>query len=245
MEIPFQLIFSFCYVYFLYWYSEQIDMDHWNNGIIGWMPWRYGYFLGVIILCCFIAQGLGFLIGIMCVNSFSMAIILSSTVLLFQFLFSGFFVKIMNMNVFTDKITYLSFVRFGFESLLIILYGNDRCKDQSKSAIMFTFNLHDDDLLKDVLWIVGHLIATRLLAFFLLLKLVNPTHILTTGRIFSLLFDTLVPKCKMILRLLGKCLFIFVKIFAVIFLIQMIIGVSFIIRNQIYQDDQHQNNSQT
>lgn len=228
MEIPFQLIFSFCYTYFLYWYSNQIDMNDWYDGIFGWMPWRYGYFLGVIILSCFIAQGLGFLIGIICVNSFPMAIILSSTVLLFQFLFSGFFVRIADMHSFTKGITYLSFVRFSFESLLTILYGENRCKYPSKSAIMFTFSLDDDNLLRNLFWILGHLIATRILAFILLLKLANP-KIISTSLSCTFLFDSILPRIKQTRRYLGKFVFIFAKLFAVLFAIHLVIGASVLI----------------
>lgn len=228
MEIPFQLIFSFCYVYFLYWYSGQIDMDNWYNGFFGWMSWRYGYFLGVTVLSCFIAQGLGFLIGIICVNSFSMAIILSSTVLLFQFLFSGFFVRINDMNALTQWITYLSFVRFSFESLLTILYGNERCSSPLKSGIMFTFNLHDNKLPNDLWSILGHLIATRILAFIFLLKLSNP-NIISTSLNCSCLFNVILPKCKLTGRYIGKCLFIFLKIFGIFLLVNFIVGVCFLI----------------
>lgn len=232
MEIPFQLIFSFCYTYFLYWFSNQIDMDHWYSGIFGWMPWRYGNFVGVIILSCFIAQGLGFLIGIICVDSFPMAIILSSTVLLFQFLFSGFFVRIQEMHAVTKHITHLSFIRFSFESLLIILYGENRCQSPLKSAIMFTFNLDSDNLLRNVLWIVGHLIATRILAFILLLKLANP-NIISTTLSCPLLFDSILSKVKQTRRNLGKFLFVFLKIFAVIFALHIIVGTSLMIKNAL------------
>ncbi len=169
MEIPIQLLFSFCFVSFLYWYSKQIDIT-----------WRYNCFLAVTIVSGFIAQGFGFLIGVLCVNSFSMAIILSSTVLLFQFLFSGFFVKILQMGEYTSWITYFSFVRFSFESLLIILYGENRCKSQSESSIMYAFNLKDDNLISNTFWILCHLFATRILAFFLLRNLADETSIFTT-----------------------------------------------------------------
>lgn len=204
VSINFLLLLSLLFV--LVQYSEQIDMNDWYDGLFGWMPWRYGYFLGVTVLSCFIAQGLGFLIGIICVNSFSVAIIMSSTVLLFQFLFSGFFVRIMDMNAMTKWITYLSFVRFSFESLLTILYGEDRCTSLQKSAIMFTFNLQDDNLLTNLFWILGHLIATRILAFILLLKLANP-NIITSGRSCLLLFDKILSKCKRTRSCFGNCLF--------------------------------------
>lgn len=229
MEIPFQLIFSFCYVYFLYWYSKQIDMDHWYNGIIGYMHWRYGYFMGILVLSCFIAQGLGFLIGIICVNNFSMAIILSSTVLLFQVLFSGFFVKISDMSAVTGTITYSSFVRFSFDSLLIILYGKDRCRSPLKSSIMYSFSLDDKDLLTNVMWLLGHLIVVRILAFIFLLKLGNPM----VGCSCSYLFDRMLPKLHQVKRFFGDCLFLFLKIFAIIFMLQLIIAASIVIKNQV------------
>ncbi|KAJ6649141.1 ATP-binding cassette subfamily G member 4 [Pseudolycoriella hygida] len=203
MEIPFQLVFSYCYVYFLYWYSEQIGMDEFYNGIFGFTHWRYQYFMGMQLLACFIAQGIGFMIGVICVNNFTMAIILSSTILLFQALFSGFFVKVADMNIVTETITYSSFVRFTFESLLIILYGKDRCTDGKKSATMFKFSLSDDDLFPNAMWVVGHLIGVRLLAFVVLFKLSNP-RAFSIGLNCSCLFDGMGPKLKQTKRFFGS-----------------------------------------
>lgn len=243
MEIPFQLIFSFCYVYFLYWYSQQIGMDEWYGGCLGYMSWRYSYFLLVTILSCFIAQGMGFLIGIICVNSFTMAIILSSTVLLFLFLFSGFFVKTMDMNIYTEWITYMSFIRFSFESLLIIIYGEDRCEFlpntqiPAKSAILFTFDLHDQDLIANLYWLIGHLIFTRFLALILLKNLANPKFI-RSSLSCSYIFNKILPKVREAMKRLGKCIFLWIKIMAVIFAIQIVVGIVISIKNEAIKSSQ-------
>jgi len=225
VEIPCQLLFTFCYVYFLYWYSQQGDPDthFWYSGFFGFMSWRYAYFLGVNILCCFIAQGLGFLIGGLCVNSFSMRITLSSIVLLFSLLFSGFFVKLSVMNTFTKLITYLSFIRFSFESLLIIIYGKNRC-GSSGSIVELAYNLKDEDLASNFYWLLGHLIVIRILAY-LMLRNLGDRKFFKLPRSFPFLFDKFLPWYRKVQMKIGTMTFVLVKLGLVLFAIHVIVGI--------------------
>lgn len=164
-EIPLQIIFPSIFVYFLYWYSHQIGMEYWYNGIF--MSGRYLNFLSTTILCCLIAQGLGFLIGILCVRSFNISIIVSSSVLLFLFLFSGFFVKRSDMGESVAVITDFSFVRYGLEALLLIIYGNSRCVKPESSSVLEIFGLNDGDFSIKISMLIAHLLVIRFLAFLL------------------------------------------------------------------------------
>ncbi|CAL8109575.1 unnamed protein product [Orchesella dallaii] len=173
-EIPFQIIFPALYVYFIYGYTNQPGMDTWYDGMVGFMSTRYRDFLLVTITCCFIAQGLGFLIGILCVRSFNISIIVSSSLLLFLFLFSGFFVKRVEMNESVSWITYFSFVRFGNEAILLAIYGSDRCTQPKASSILLRFDLKDEDFKYNLLALVMHLIVIRVVAFLVLTVMANP-----------------------------------------------------------------------
>lgn len=63
-------------------------------------------------------------------------------------------------------LTYFSFVRFGLESLLIIIYGDARCTSPRQSSVLVIFDIEDDSLLAFNIWmLVAHLAATRFLAF--------------------------------------------------------------------------------
>ena len=57
---------------------------------------------------------MGFLIGAVFTTNFNIFIFISTIVMLFNFLFSGFFVKIKDMGD-AALITNLSFIRFSFE----------------------------------------------------------------------------------------------------------------------------------
>lgn len=57
---------------------------------------------------------MGFLIGAVFTTNFNIFIFISTIVMLFNFLFSGFFVKIKDMGD-AVLITNLSFIRFSFE----------------------------------------------------------------------------------------------------------------------------------
>lgn len=169
VEIPLQLIFPFFYCYFLFWYSKQPGMDKWYNGIVGFMSERYRLYFIATTLSCFIAQGFGFLIGIICVRSFNIAIISSSTVLLFLFLFSGFFVRINQMGLAAFVITFFSYIRFGFEVVLISIFGFDRCTGKLPHSFVFnTFTLDDGDVPFNLIMLLNHLVLIRLIALFVL-----------------------------------------------------------------------------
>lgn len=235
VEIPLQTLFPFCYVYFLYWYSQQPGMDEWYGGLFGFMSWRYAYFLGITILSCFVAQGLGFLIGITCVNSFSMAIIVSSSVLLFLFLFSGFFVMTSQMSAFSQFITYFSFIRFSFESILVILYGHDRCsmlpetQILRKSAILSRFDLGDKELVSNCCWLVCHLVVSRILALILLKKMADPKFMQMPSFKCSFLLDRILPRWLEARVKTSKLMFFAVRIFLIMFLIHIVFGIVLLI----------------
>lgn len=201
-------------------------MDDWHGGFFGFMSWRYACFLSITILSCFIAQGLGFLIGITCVNSFSMAIIVSSSVLLFLFLFSGFFVMTSQMNAFSQFITYFSFIRFSFESIIVILYGHDRC---TESAILSRFNLDDKDLVANCYWLVSHLVVSRIFAFILLKKLAEPKFMKMSSFKCSFLLNRILPRFREARIKTGKLMFYVVRIIFIIFFIHVVIGIVYLI----------------
>jgi hypothetical protein len=85
------------------------------------------------------------------------------------------------MSYIAQILTDLSFVRFSFEGLMIILYGLERCNktiifngtviigNQTKSVVMEEFDLQDDDLwAKDLTLLVFNLFFWRILAYFAL-----------------------------------------------------------------------------
>lgn len=227
MEIPLQLLFPFFYTYFLYWYSKQIGFDYWYSGLLGFMSLRYTVFLTITILSCFIAQGLGFLIGILCVRSFNITIIVSSSILLFLFLFSGFFVKTDQMSPYVEWITYISFIRFSFESIIILIYGRGRCVKPFESSVLYIFNLKDENLITNIYWLIGHLLCIRIIAFIALKKIGDP-NFLKPGRILKKIVNlniTICEKSPDYLKRIGRYIFCLVKCCLILWAAQFLIGV--------------------
>ena len=69
---------------------------------------------------------MGFLIGALFTTNFNISIFVATIVMLFNFLFSGFFVRIKDMGQ-ASIITNLSFIRYSFESIMLVIYGFERC----------------------------------------------------------------------------------------------------------------------
>jgi hypothetical protein len=184
-EIPIQLLFPYLYTWLLYAMTDQIGMNKWYYGIPGFWNYRFGYFVVFTELTAFISQGIAFCIGIIFIDDLTVSIFVSSSLLLLLFLFSGFFIKISQMSYIAHTVTHLSFVRFSFEGLMIILYGLERCKEtiitnnglngtvivqnQTKPVVMEEFDLQNDDLwAKDFTLLFVNLFFWRILAYVVL-----------------------------------------------------------------------------
>lgn len=75
--------------------------------------------------------------------NFNISIFVSTIFMLFNFLFSGFFIRISQMGS-VEFLTKFSFTRFAFEAILLTIYGDDRCGVNSipiKAVEVFSNNL--------------------------------------------------------------------------------------------------------
>jgi ABC-type multidrug transport system permease subunit len=90
--------------------------------------WRFGvvYLVGNIVgdIC----QTLGMLIGIVLANDVISAALVTMAMTLPQIMFAGFLVRLSGMPWFYRPLTYLSYLRYAFESLMITIYGFGRCQ---------------------------------------------------------------------------------------------------------------------
>lgn len=85
---------------------------------------RFGMFLGACLLISFVAQSVGLVVGaaMNVQNGVFLAPVMSVPFLLF----SGFFVSFDAIPVYLRWITYLSYIRYGFEGTTLATYGFDR-----------------------------------------------------------------------------------------------------------------------
>ncbi|CAH0560073.1 unnamed protein product [Brassicogethes aeneus] len=116
-DMPFQAIFCVIYVTIVYLMTSQ--PSEWS---------RYGMFLLACLLVSFVAQSVGLVVGaaMNVQNGVFLAPVMSVPFLLF----SGFFVSFDAIPIYLRWITYLSYIRYGFEGTALATYGFDRPKLQ-------------------------------------------------------------------------------------------------------------------
>ncbi|KAI1287118.1 ATP-binding cassette sub-family G member 1 [Halotydeus destructor] len=95
---------------------------------------KFGLFCAISMLVSSIAQCVGIFFGIYYVTSVENAVFLAPLSMAPVFLFSGFFGKISSTPIYLRPLAYLSYVRYAFEALLVILYGLDRCPGSGQSV---------------------------------------------------------------------------------------------------------------
>ncbi|KAJ8969017.1 hypothetical protein NQ317_007378 [Molorchus minor] len=114
-DMPFQTIFCILYITIVYFMTSQPFELH-----------RYGMFLLACLLVSFVAQSVGLVVGaaMNVQNGVFLAPVMSVPFLLF----SGFFVSFDAIPIYLRWITYLSYIRYGFEGTALATYGFDRPK---------------------------------------------------------------------------------------------------------------------
>lgn len=112
-DLPFQTIFCTIYLVIVYYMTSQPQEG-----------FRFGMFLGACLLISFVAQSVGLVVGaaMNVQNGVFLAPVMSVPFLLF----SGFFVSFDAIPVYLRWITYLSYIRYGFEGTTLATYGFDR-----------------------------------------------------------------------------------------------------------------------
>ncbi|XP_072939339.1 ATP-binding cassette subfamily G member 4-like isoform X2 [Epargyreus clarus] len=116
-DIPFQAIFCIIYVVIVYLLTSQP---------LEWF--RFSMFLSSCLLISFVAQSVGLVVGaaMNVQNGVFLAPVMSVPFLLF----SGFFVSFKAIPVYLRWITYVSYIRYGFEGTALATYSFNRTKLQ-------------------------------------------------------------------------------------------------------------------
>lgn len=115
-ETPIQVIITMTFVGIIYPMTGQI-----------WDLTRFSLFSLVSLLISSIAQCVGILFGTYYVKNVENAVFLAPLSMAPVFLLSGFFGKISSIPFLLKPVAYVSYVRYAFEAILLILYGFDRC----------------------------------------------------------------------------------------------------------------------
>nr|CAD7577383.1 unnamed protein product [Timema californicum] len=163
-DIPFQAVFCIIYVTIVYLLTGQpAEM------------YRYSMFLGACLLIAFVAQSVGLVVGaaMNVQNGVFLAPVMSVPFLLF----SGFFVSFDAIPIYLRWITYLSYIRYGFEGTALATYAFDRpalkcsqayCHFKKPITTLEELDMLNADFSVDIIALVVIFFVLRVAAFLFL-----------------------------------------------------------------------------
>ncbi|KAH0951022.1 hypothetical protein HN011_009710 [Eciton burchellii] len=163
-DVPFQAIFCILYVSIVYFLTGQPPEIM-----------RYSMFMSICLLIAFVAQSVGLVVGaaMNVQNGVFLAPVMSVPFLLF----SGFFVSFDAIPVYLRWITYLSYIRYGFEGTALTTYAFNReklkcfqvyCHFKDPETTLEELDMLNADFMLDILALLLIFVVLRIAAYLFL-----------------------------------------------------------------------------